>query len=123
MSQVYEECGCELGDYRLYPGNPIPGCPIVAPPASHRRSGLPGLTRVRSFGLTGWCLDPRKAARMQVDHVLPMSDHADYDELLELIERVEPKQIFCTHGPHKFAKQLRDLGHNACELEDHRPTK
>lgn len=119
LSTVYEECGCALGDFRRYEGQPLAGCPIIAPPASHRGSGLPGLTRVTRFALTGWAVDPRRRARLQVDHALPFSDHADYDELLELIERVEPREIAVTHGPHRFAAQLRALGFNARELDPH----
>jgi hypothetical protein len=52
-----------------------------------------------------------------VDHALPLSDHADYDGLLECIARVRPRVIYCTHGPLSFVDHLRELGHNAKSLE------
>jgi putative mRNA 3-end processing factor len=48
-----------------------------------------------------------------VDYAIPLSDHADYDELLEAVARVQPDVIYCTHGPASFADQLQQLGHNA----------
>ena len=54
--------------------------------------------------------------RLGVDHALPLSDHADYDQLVETVRRVEPSEIFCTHGPPEFADHLRDLGFNAYPL-------
>jgi putative mRNA 3-end processing factor len=48
-----------------------------------------------------------------VDHALPLSDHADYNELLEAIRRVAPRAIYCTHGPEGFADRLVELGYDA----------
>ena len=32
------------------------------------------------------------------------------------MERVDPKIIYCTHGPESFVDCLRDAGHNAHPL-------
>jgi Cft2 family RNA processing exonuclease len=51
--------------------------------------------------------------RYGVDHALPLSDHADFDELLELIERVRPRKIYTHHGYREFAETLRGKGLDA----------
>ena len=51
--------------------------------------------------------------RLGVDHAIPLSDHADYDELIEAIDRVAPQAVYCTHGPESFVDRLLDLGYNA----------
>ena len=38
---------------------------------------------------------------------------ADYDELIEAIDRVAPQAVYCTHGPESFVDRLLDLGYNA----------
>ena len=40
-----------------------------------------------------------------------------YDELFEAVERVNPRKIYCTHGPASFVDCLRAAGHNAFPLE------
>ncbi len=77
---------------------------------------LAGLGRTVTIAPTGWAVDERTKYRWGVDHALPLSDHADYDQLLETIQRVEPKEIYCTHGPVEFVDLLRDMGHNAFPL-------
>ena len=52
-----------------------------------------------------------------VDKVLPFSDHADFDELLELVQAVKPQEIYCTHGFDKFVNILRSEGFRAYQLE------
>jgi len=51
-----------------------------------------------------------------VDHALPLSDHADYDELFEAVAQVEPCVVYCTHGPESFVDRLRDAGYDAHPL-------
>ena len=73
--------------------------------------------------MTGWAIDPAWRWRLGVDYAVPLSDHADFDELIECIERVQPGIIYCTHGPAEFVDLLRERGHNAYPLEDCRSGK
>jgi len=117
VSQVYRSCGVDLGDCHLYPGQPLPGHVLVVPPRMHRAGRLPGLRKTTTFAVTGWATHEGTRARLGVDHAIPLSDHADYDELFEAVERVQPNRIYCTHGPVSFVNCLRAKGHNAFPLE------
>ena len=52
-------------------------------------------------------MDPGTKYRWGVDHALPLSDHADYDELFEAAATVGAVEIYCVHGPREF------VGHSA----------
>ena len=117
VSQRYVECGCDLGDFALYEGSAQAGEVVVAPPKRQKAVRLTGLVRPVAIGVTGWAIDMRARFRMGVDYAIPLSDHADYDELLECIERVEPTVIYCTHGPASFVELLLALGHDARPLK------
>jgi Cft2 family RNA processing exonuclease len=121
ISQVYRACGVDLGDVHPYPGQPLPGHAVVVPPRMHRGGLLPNLKRIVTFAVTGWAMHTRTRGRLGVDHAIPLSDHADYDELFEAVERVEPRVIYCTHGPESFVDCLRAAGHNAHPLDGSRP--
>ncbi len=116
VSRVYEQCGVELGDFALFDGRPLEGHAVVTLPRGSRQHRLPGLGRTVSIAVTGWAADPGAKYRLGVDHALPLSDHADYDELIETVRRVEPREVYCTHGPAEFADHLCDLGFNAYPL-------
>jgi Cft2 family RNA processing exonuclease len=117
VSQVYRACGIDLGDCHRYAGQPLPGHAVVVPPRMHRAGRLPGLRRTVTFAVTGWATHERTRWRLGVDHAIALSDHADYDELFEAVERVSPRVIYCTHGPESFVECLRSKGHNAHPLE------
>jgi len=119
-SRIYEAHGVSLGDYLPYSGTCPPGHVVVAPPRMHRAGGLAGLARVTRIAVTGWAIDPAIRYRLGVDHALPLSDHADYDELLTAVERVGAREVYCTHGPESFAECLRAAGHNAQPLDRRR---
>jgi putative mRNA 3-end processing factor len=120
VSRIYEECGMNLGDVKVYAGEPIDGHAIVTLPRGMHEFRLAGLKRIVSIAPTGWAIDPSTKYRWGVDHALPLSDHADFDQLIETVRRVEPSEIHCTHGNDDFVDHLCDLGFNAFPLAPRR---
>src|SRR5438045_3212615 len=61
--------------------------------------------------ISGWAVEPNAIYRYQVDAAFPLSDHADYDDLLRYVELVGPKRVFTLHGfAAQFARDLRARG-------------
>lgn len=121
VSQVYQQCGCELStgdaDVCQYQGRPLAGHAVVTLPQSMKGFRLAGLDRLVSIGVTGWAIDAGTQYRLGVDHALPLSDHADFDELLETVRQVEPQTVYCTHGPREFVEHVQAIGFDARPLE------
>jgi Cft2 family RNA processing exonuclease len=120
-SRVYERCGVALAtgraDVARYQGRPLAGHAVVTLPRSMKQHRLGGLGVVTSIAVTGWAQSPTARYRLGVDHALPLSDHADFEELLEMVRRVEPKRVYCTHGPRSFVEEVRRIGFDAEPLE------
>jgi Cft2 family RNA processing exonuclease len=116
VSEVYRQCGVDLGPTTVYGDAWVPGCAVVAPPSRFRGRALPGLDGAVRIAVTGWAIDPAARYRLRVDHALPLSDHADFDELLEAAARVQPERIYCTHGPESFVDHLCEAGFDAHPL-------
>jgi Cft2 family RNA processing exonuclease len=122
LNEIYESCGVPLGPYRRYRREDFHGGRamdlrergvLVAPPRVTRTSFVTGFDNPCRIILTGWALLKNAKYRYGVDHALPMSDHADYDGLIETIERVQPKKIYTVHGYKEFTHDLRGRGYDA----------
>jgi Cft2 family RNA processing exonuclease len=113
ISKIYESLGVDLGGPTLCERRPAPGEVWIVPPGAARGNPLPGEVRI---AVTGWAIDGRTKYRLGVDHAVPLSDHADYDDLVEAVRRVSPRQVFCWHGPESFVDRLQDLGFDAHPL-------
>lgn len=113
VSEVYRACGVDLGDVLPYSADLLPGRAVITMPQGSGRFRLPGMQQPVTIATTGWAADPSTKYRWGVDHALPLSDHADFNELLEAAERVGASEIFCVHGPREFVDHLRSAGFNA----------
>ena len=69
---------------------------MVLPPQRHARSDLGRIRQPVTFAVTGWAM--HSSRRLGVDHAIPLSDHADYDELLSAVEQVAPRVVYCTQA-------------------------
>jgi Cft2 family RNA processing exonuclease len=121
-NQIHEELGVRLGDYRRYLAEDFHGAAaldlrergvLVAPPQVARSAFVTRFENPCRIIMTGWAMMKNAIYRFGVDHALPLSDHADFDELLELIERVRPRKIFTHHGYREFADTLQRMGLDA----------
>ena len=66
--------------------------------------------------LTGWSVNPRRSFSRRADISLPYSDHADFNELVELVNSLQPKQTYTVNGFPDLSQSLRNLGHPAIHL-------
>jgi Cft2 family RNA processing exonuclease len=123
ISRIYEDCGVPLGDVQLYRGEALPGRAIIVPPVHQKGYRVAGLSRVFSIAVTGWAHNGSGRFRLWSDDAVPLSDHADFDELIACVEQVDPRVVLCTHGPRSFVDQLRRRGYNAHVLDEHAHTK
>jgi putative mRNA 3-end processing factor len=113
ISEAYTECGVDLGDVRAYRPELVAGCAVITLPQGARNYRLRGLVRPVSIAVTGWAVDSSTKYRWGVEHALPLSDHADFDELFAAAEQVGAEEIYCVHGPREFVGHLRAAGFNA----------
>ena len=116
VSKIYQQCHCDLGPIKCFDGRIENRCVLIVPPQGQKSRYVNLPARHTTISVTGWAMDRGARFRYGVDHALPLSDHADFDELVECVERVDPQVVYCTHGPVEFVEHLRDLGHNAHPL-------
>ena len=92
---------------------------LVWPPnARHSELLAPGL-KLRTAMLSGWALDPGAIYRYRCDAAFPLTDHADYPDLLRYVELVQPRRVFTLHGfAAEFAADLRRRGVEAWALTE-----
>jgi len=113
VSAVYESFGVAVGHRGVADRRPEPGHVLIVPPGAPRFD--PPVREVR-IAVTGWAIDGGTKYRLRVEHAIPLSDHADYGELIEAVQRVAPRRVYCTHGPESFVDRLRELGFDARPL-------
>ena len=75
--------------------------------------------RVVTIGFSGWAVNNNYRAIMGLDYAMPLSDHCDYEELVEIVNQSKAEKIYTFHGfSTDFAKSLRELGFDALPIED-----
>jgi Cft2 family RNA processing exonuclease len=116
IAEIYRKHGVDLGRYEVFAGYVQPGEVLIAPPSLLRQALPP---RARTLYLTGWAIDRSTKYRMGVDEALPLSDHADFAELVRFVEAVAPAKVYTTHGPSTFADHLVRIGFDAEHLGTH----
>lgn len=114
MTKLYEKLGMNFPAHAAFEPETARDKVIIAPPNSLKTLQKVALAPLRSAAITGWAMDSSCRYRSGTDAAFPLSDHADYDGLLELVKQVQPKKVFTIHGfTREFAQTLRALGVDA----------
>jgi Cft2 family RNA processing exonuclease len=120
--ELYEAEGVRFGPYEHMESCDTSGHVLLMSAGAQRTSQVQSLPHVHTIFLSGWGLDARARYRYGVDEMIPMSDHADFGELLEYVERCAPRRVYTVHGSAEFARILRSRGVEAYHLPDHQPS-
>lgn len=93
---------------------------LLTTPSTRKTAMVQGLPKRRIVHLTGWALHPGAHNIYKgCDLVLPLSDHADYAELVRTARESGARKVYTVHGPESFSGRLRALGIDAEHLGSH----
>lgn len=108
-NSIYEKFGVNFDvNYKELKGEPKKPFIIIGYTASNEIR-----IAIKKFGaipikFTGWALLKGNSRD------IPISDHADFYDLLRLVDRVNPEKIYVAYGfTNRFAKILKNLGYDA----------
>jgi len=119
MTRLYEQLGQSFCTYLRYNARDVAGKVLICPPSANRSVMLEKLPRKRVAMISGWALDPNAVYRYQVDAAFPLSDHADYNDLIRYVDLVQPQCVLTLHGfAAAFARDLRERGVEAWALTE-----
>ena len=120
MAGIYRKMGVSLPEGRTLnatTGKKAEGHVVLCPPQAVRSKGLQKLEPKKTAMLSGWALERGAIYRYGCDAAFPLSDHADYDELWEMVRLVQPQQVRTLHGfAREFAMELQEKGIEAWAL-------
>ncbi len=71
------------------------GIVLLAPYSFRKFADKIGLYQI---GFSGWALNSNFSKVYRIDYGIPLSDHADFYDLLEFVKRCDPEVVFTVHG-------------------------
>jgi len=70
-----------------------------------------------TIGFSGWAQSAKFSFGRRADYSFPMSDHCDFNELVEMVVQSNAEQVYTIHGfVDEFAQHLRKIGISAQPL-------
>src|SRR5436305_14591575 len=119
MKSIYVICDHNCYQYHRYLAYDLFGKFLICPPSANRSRMVEKIPRKRVAMISGWAVDPNAIYRYQVDAAFPLSDHADYTDLVRYVELVKPERVLTLHGfAAEFARDLRERGVEAWAVRE-----
>jgi putative mRNA 3-end processing factor len=72
-----------------------------------------------TIGFSGWAQSKKFSFGRRTDYSIPMSDHCDFNELVDMVIKSEAEQVYTIHGfVDEFAEHLRKIGIRSQPLKE-----
>jgi putative mRNA 3-end processing factor len=98
MAEIYRAFGVELPGAVPYEKGAVAGKALVVPPSFRAHPMVTSIKARRLILVSGWALLDASYDRFGADRLIPLSDHADWDELLRIVEVSGARRVLTTHG-------------------------
>ncbi len=87
---------------------------VLAPPNAHGSNWIRKMVPYVTASASGWMTFRGARRRRAIDKGFVLSDHCDWQGLLESIEASNAEKVICTHGYTEiFSRYLREQGYDA----------
>lgn len=111
ITRLYEAMGVTFPPHAACDPAQTRGHVVLCPPQSVQSAWIRNIQPRRTAIITGWAVDPGAVYRYRCDAAFPLSDHADYPDLIRFVETVQPRLVYTVHGfTREFARDLRARG-------------
>ena len=96
------------------PKDEIAGQMVLAPPSAHGSPWIRKMVPYVTASASGWMTFRGARRRRAIDKGFVLSDHSDWQGLLDCIKESGAEKIICTHGYTEiFSRYLREIGLDA----------
>lgn len=97
LSSVYANAGIDLGNYSVIDKSMENR--IIICPSSFIHDATLSAIKTRIAYCSGWAAVTHTRFNIQAHSYIPISDHLDFFELLNICKKVAPKKVVITHTP------------------------
>jgi Cft2 family RNA processing exonuclease len=113
---AYEALGVRVGDVRPVVPDAREAARVIA--AGTRAADVRGRLRAEVAYASGWALLDAAVEQKRADAAFALADHADYDDLVALVEQSGARRVHVSRGDARpFARLLRGRGLDADALD------
>ncbi|MEN2992037.1 MAG: ligase-associated DNA damage response exonuclease [Bacteroidia bacterium] len=117
INYLYEQAGVKLGKWQVLVPEALPrlkGALCILPPAAQKARWLSQLEPYEEAQASGWMAVRGRRRQKALDRGFPLSDHADFYQILQTVREVQPERVIFTHGyTEAMADYLRWQGYAA----------
>lgn len=112
LCEVYEEAGIDLGNYESYDRDTCEGKILITTNSALNNGFASNVKKKRLAYCSGWAARESTRTQLTVDKLIPLSDHLDFFELINLCKKLHPEKVHITHTPNAKVVQhyLNELG-------------
>jgi putative mRNA 3-end processing factor len=99
LCKVYTDAGIDLGRYEKYDKNTLMGAALIAPLSAEDQPMVTKIPKARQAYVSGWASNESRRQQLNVDALIPLSDHIDFYDLIDWVTQLRPKRTYITHSP------------------------
>jgi Cft2 family RNA processing exonuclease len=117
--KIYEEFGIGFSNYERFRPRELKGRVLLVPIYLRGSDIVEKIERKRIGAVMGWAVDRVFVKSVfGADEAFPLSSHAGYEELIQIVEISRPNEVYLIGGfSVEFARTLQKRGFNAKPLE------
>lgn len=99
LCKVYEEAGIDLGIYSPYDPECFEDEILIMSNHALNNGAASHIKKKRLAYCSGWATRKENRSRMNIHTYIPLSDHLDFFELINLCQELNPQIVYLTHTP------------------------
>jgi putative mRNA 3-end processing factor len=98
IAKIYRELGVNIDGARRFGGTPARDEVVIFPPILRKHASIRKLRKSETAMVSGNAADPGYVFRHRVDAAFPLSDCADYEDLVAFIQETGATEVYLSSG-------------------------